>query len=163
MVFELEEKIKSPVEGATLPEGVSVRGVATSLGHHIYIEGEAAGGVELVCSRCLTVFRRPFEVAFEGKFIPEAMLEGWGDEDETEIYGLDGTTCDLSPMVGQEILLGLPMKPLCSPDCKGLCPVCGQNLNEGSCMCPKTPENLTPFGKKLMDALAERSKKDGRT
>ncbi len=164
IAFELEEKISSPVEGVSLPEGVSVRGVATSLGQHVYIEGEAAGRVELVCSRCLTDFGRPFEVAFEGKFVPEEMLEGWTkDEDETEVYGLDGTTCDLSVMVLQEILLNLPMKPLCSPGCKGLCPVCGQNRNEGSCMCPETPEDLTPFGKKFMDALAERSKKDGRT
>lgn len=42
---------------------------------------------------------------------------------------------DLDPDIREEIILDYPLKPLCNPDCKGLCPKCGKNLNEGGCSC----------------------------
>ncbi len=43
---------------------------------------------------------------------------------------------DLTELLRQNILLSMPIKPLCSDECKGLCPTCGRNLNEGPCNCP---------------------------
>lgn len=45
---------------------------------------------------------------------------------------------DLKPDIREEIILDYPLKPLCKPDCKGLCPKCGKNLNEGGCPCGST-------------------------
>lgn len=45
---------------------------------------------------------------------------------------------DINPDIREEIILDYPLNPLCKPDCKGLCPQCGQNLNEGSCCCGAT-------------------------
>ncbi len=160
--FDLEGRLESPAEEIGLPEKVGAKGVATSAGDSVYVEGESRGVVALVCSRCLSPFRQSFKVPFEGRFVPVALIERWED-DEVELYPLDGGVCDLSPMLLQEIMISLPMQALCSPNCKGLCPVCGHNLNEGPCGCPEDEQELTPFGKKLMNALAERSKKNGRT
>ena len=56
-----------------------------------------------------------------------------GEADETE--GCDGETIILDPLVRDTLLVAEPLRELCKSDCKGLCPVCGQNLNEGTCTC----------------------------
>ncbi len=140
---------------------VSVRGVATSLGKDVYIQCHAQGKVELVCSRCLSPFSRAFEVDCEGKFVDQ--VDNKGQESEVETFPLEGAVCDLDEMIGHEIVLNLPMKPLCSEECKGICPVCGKNLNQGDCGCSRKDGGPSPFGRKLLEALEERSKKHGRT
>ena len=60
------------------------------------------------------------------------------DEDE-ETYPLRGELLDLQPLVRDALLLELPMAPLCRDDCRGLCPVCGADLNEGPCACDRAP------------------------
>ena len=59
-------------------------------------------------------------------------LSGPSDE---EIYPIDDDVVDLGPLVRDAIVLELPMAPLCTQDCAGLCPQCGANLNEGACGC----------------------------
>lgn len=143
---------------------LTVRGVATSLGDGIYVEANVRGTVRLVCSRCLQTFEMPIDLSCEGKFTSDAVQEkdGEDDEDYVETFPLDGTSCDLSEMLHHEIVLSLPMKPLCSEDCKGLCPECGTNLNERDCDCAASRTATTDFGRKLLEALEERGKKDGR-
>jgi len=71
------------------------------------------------CSRCLNDFCRDFDKDVQLNYIT----------DKSE------PTIDLDSDIRDEIILGYPIKPLCKPDCKGLCPKCGKNLNEGSCQC----------------------------
>lgn len=146
---------------------VIVRGVATSIGDGIYVQANVKGTVKLVCSRCLSPFNREFDLNCEARFVEqERSLSGRvdrEDEDDVETFFLEGSQCDLDEMIKHELVLSLPMKPLCSPDCKGLCPVCGKNLNEGECDCERPKEGVTLFGKKLLEALQERSKKNGRS
>ena len=59
-------------------------------------------------------------------------------EDLNEISYIDGYDLDVDRMVNEEILLGFPMKVLCQEDCKGICKVCGANLNQGECGCDRT-------------------------
>jgi uncharacterized protein len=147
-----------PVE---VPGPLTARGVATSLGDAVYIEANVRGSMELTCSRCLMPFERPIDLSCEGKFVKDASVES-REEDEVEVFPLEGTYCDLDEMIRHEIVLGIPMKPLCSEGCKGFCPVCGKNLNEGDCGCLKPQDEPNPFGRKLLEALEERGKKDGR-
>jgi uncharacterized protein len=80
------------------------------------------------CARCLTTFPQPLDIdftelyAFALKFATESGL----------ILPDDGNV-DLEPLVREYMLLEVPLNPLCKPDCKGLCPVCGGNLNEEVC------------------------------
>ncbi|MGI6643852.1 MAG: YceD family protein [Bacillota bacterium] len=141
---------------------VTVGGVATSLGKDVYVQCRAEGETELVCSRCLSPFLKAFAVDCEGKFVDHA-TSAEEQETEVEIFPLEGTFCGLDEMIGHEIVLNLPMKPLCTDECKGLCPACGGNLNEGDCGCQKEEVGPSRFGRKLLEAFEERSKKNGRT
>ena len=58
------------------------------------------------------------------------------DSDETETYLLAGDQLDLEPLVRDAVLLGLPQAPLCEEGCRGLCPTCGAELDQGPCRCP---------------------------
>jgi len=56
-----------------------------------------------------------------------------------ESYQLRLDAIDLAPLAREAILLDLPLAPVCAPDCAGLCPVCGADLNDGACGCAATP------------------------
>lgn len=101
------------------------------------------GGVEtrlrLECGRCLEPFEIPVDSAFELRYVPATANTG---DDEAEVAEDDLTTTfykddtlDLGELMHEQFVLALPMKPLCSDACKGLCPHCGTNLNKGTCEC----------------------------
>ena len=103
----------------------------------IVVLGRAAGVVSEECSRCLRRYDRKFSVEFEvfcdkiGAHKPPANEE----EGETYIAHHDGKTLDMGPVVREALVLSSPMKAVCREDCRGLCPVCGVNLNEQTCGC----------------------------
>ena len=82
-----------------------------------------------------TVFNLNISRITKGNVTDESEVES---EDLDEANYIDGYTLDVDQLVGSEILIGWPTKILCSEDCKGICSVCGQNLNEGSCDCEDT-------------------------
>jgi uncharacterized protein len=63
-----------------------------------------------------------------------------------EVDFIKGDTIDLSDIVREQVYLSLPMRSICKESCRGLCPVCGANLNESSCLCRK-PEGHPAFSK----------------
>lgn len=63
------------------------------------------------------------------------------DEEDEDTYPLRGEMLDLQPLVRDALMLELPLAPLCSDDCRGLCPTCGADLNESSCDCGVTPSD----------------------
>lgn len=123
-------------EGDPLPDGsVHVTGRLSAAGPgrfywHARISGETAG----TCRRCLTDARA--EVEDEAHFI---FAEEAGDEvDDPDVYVIDpgAHELDLRPVVREQWLLAAPGFFECRPDCKGLCPRCGADLNAGPCDCP---------------------------
>jgi uncharacterized protein len=103
------------------------------------LRGRVRTTVHVECSRCL----EPLPVAVDGQFdllylpetaAPEGQEQELADEDVDTAYYRDGII-DLAELVREQLYLALPMKPLCREDCRGLCPVCGTNLNTGSCTC----------------------------
>jgi len=93
-----------------------------------------------VCSRCLIPIEVPLELHIEEEYQPIVdVLTGAASprpEDSSAFLIDEHHVLDLTEAVRQYRLLAAPMQPLCRPDCAGLCPVCGQNLNESSCACP---------------------------
>jgi len=85
-------------------------------------EGEVKGNLRLRCSRCLEDFIRDFSYGLN-------LLFSVKKED---------TFIDITENLREEIILNHPFKVLCKSDCKGLCPLCGQNLNKGRCNCGTT-------------------------
>jgi uncharacterized protein len=93
--------------------------------------------VTLECARCLQPFEAPIDVEFDEEYViardPTSGLRIEAAEDE---FTIDGTWhLDLSEAVRQYEESALPIQALCRPDCRGLCPRCGQNLNEATCGC----------------------------
>ena len=84
------------------------------------------------CDRCSTDFTREMDMLFEHKLAKTLVDDGNDDYIETPDFKLE-----LDDIVISDILLSLPQKNLCKDDCKGLCQICGKNLNEGDCSCDK--------------------------
>lgn len=113
-----------------------VRAVAQNTGSSILVHLTVSTEVELACSRCLTLRRLPVAADYLEEFI--AINDQPGpvrDEGEMRVTQYEGKEIDLTEGVRENLLLALPLRPLCRPDCRGLCPQCGYNLNEGSCQC----------------------------
>ncbi len=108
----------------------------------ISIEGRISAHIEMTCARCLKRHNECIGGTFE--IICRPQPEEQQDRDEIELDETDlsvsyyeGGTLDLSEVLREQLLLLLPVKPLCKPDCAGLCPSCGKDINEGPCDCPK--------------------------
>lgn len=105
----------------------------------IRVRGKLEGRVQGECGRCLTNFERSADQLFELYFYPIEMIaegeETAVSEDDLD-YGFyeDGAIL-LSEVVGEQLQLWLPMRPLCRDDCQGICAECGINRNEGECSC----------------------------
>lgn len=106
------------------------------------VEGLLGGTLQVPCSRCLEPFSLSLASHVDVRLLPAAQLEA---SDEHEVRDDDLTiefyrdeTIDLAALVREQCYLALPMKPLCRPDCRGLCPQCGANLNQTTCSCDQT-------------------------
>jgi len=110
--------------------------VANNTGSAIVVEGEVSGRLKLTCSRCLEVFNYAFEVPVNETYthMPESV---GGD-----VVPFSGNVIDITPEVVRSIILSLPMKAVCSEDCRGLCPRCGCDLNKDRCNCEN--EDIDP-------------------
>lgn len=85
-----------------------------------------------VCDRCLA----PCQEEQEHPFSEEFRRTGEMAEDE-EVNRFDGDLIDITELVRDTVLAAQPLSKLCKPDCKGLCPVCGADLNQGDCGCDR--------------------------
>ena len=101
--------------------------------------GRVQTTLELKCSRCLEPFTAPADQEFDLRYQPHTAraadkdLEIEEDDLTTAFYEHD--EIDVGHLMHEQFVLALPMKPLCSDACKGLCPVCGANLNATTCDC----------------------------
>lgn len=95
------------------------------------LKGSAELSLRAACDRCLTEVPVALKLRFERTiFSPETE----GEELDDQSF-MDGFSLDVDALVHDEILINWPAKILCRDDCKGICPVCGQNLNERECGC----------------------------
>ncbi len=125
------------------------------LGERVLLRARARAELDAPCGRCLAPVSVPLPVDFTLTFVPERPAEGDEEEggehddrgrghaggsfDDTAVgeERYSGHLIDLDPVAREQILLALPQYPLCREGCKGLCPVCGQNLNERECGCDR--------------------------
>ena len=120
-------------------------------GEAVRVAGRVRTALELECGRCLEPFALPVDSSFDLRYVPAHANTG---EDEREVGEDDLTTAfysgnqlDLGELMREQFQLALPMKPLCRPDCRGLCAQCGTNLNRGTCDCkpPWDDPRLAPL------------------
>ncbi len=110
------------------------------IGKRFIVNGDLNTVLMLQCDRCLQLFPKDLRGKFQLFLEPQtAPVETEEDielaEDEMSIDLLPAQEVDLENIVKEQVYLSLPMKILCRDDCRGLCPTCGANLNEGLCNC----------------------------
>jgi len=108
----------------------------------IRLKGVFAGEFETPCARCVDPVRTQLSGDFDLLFRPSG-IDADGSEHaistpETEIGYYEDGGLALEDVLREQVLLSLPARTLCQPDCKGLCPRCGQNLNQALCSCEDT-------------------------
>lgn len=102
------------------------------------ISGKVSTVLHSECALCTKEFDEEFNTEFDERFEKEA------SEDE-EIYRFVGEELDISQMVADIIVLNLQSYSVCKEDCKGLCPICGCDLNITQCSCKREEESKNPF------------------
>ena len=136
--WDIDDEMSSPPDGSTRRFTGECRLLHTRFG--ILTSCDLGTVIDLECNRCLSAFHHPLRVRFEEEFVPTVdvttgvRLEPSGDESQFTID--QHHVIDIRDAVRQYLLMALPLKPLCSEACAGLCPSCGHNLNEGPCGCP---------------------------
>ncbi|SPF46232.1 conserved hypothetical protein [Syntrophobacter sp. SbD1] len=106
---------------------------------HLRITGNITGSLEVCCHRCLRPFELPLDEQVDIYLMADQRTPGDDEEelkpDELLYEFFDGEVIEVDRLVAEQIFLGLPVKVLCSENCKGICPKCGANLNEEVCRC----------------------------
>jgi uncharacterized protein len=125
--------------GAHLEGPIRVGGRLTKEGENLRLWGRVSADLVTICTRCgdpihyplagefqvVMIKGRPAVTAGEKELSPEEIVE----------YYYEGVEVDLNPYFRDEVALQVPIQPLCRPNCAGLCPFCGTNLNLGPCGC----------------------------
>ena len=96
----------------------------------VSLKGEVSARFASRCSRCL----EPVQLSLEGVEL-DAIYAKDPDSDDPDLYGFEGHALDLEDAVRDAVMLDMPRQFLCKPDCRGLCPHCGANLNKVTCTC----------------------------
>jgi uncharacterized protein len=105
----------------------------------LLVQGKFSGSLSLQCVRCLADYEHMLHwdltelYAFNEKSVTDSGL-----------FVPEDAQIDLAPLIRDYALLDVPISPVCRPDCRGLCPACGQNLNERDCG-HRPPQDESPF------------------
>ena len=129
--FSFEEKLDGLggySQEAVFTTPVSLDGEVIKEGDIYYINGKGTVGMSMPCDRCLEPVSFSVDFELNEKFSSNASYD-------EEIETFSGDSIDLTSIVIRNILAVLPMKVVCSDDCKGICDRCGTNLNRGTCDC----------------------------
>jgi uncharacterized protein len=147
--LSLDEALEAPAlhlegdaEVAFRPGGRLLAHVDLVDGTTVHIRGHLTGTAEIDCARCLERYPVALGQELDLFYMPRVVGQPDAQEEEVELSDrdvvvgyYDGDRLDLGEVLREQVLLALPLKPLCREDCRGLCPRCGQNLNAAPCGC----------------------------
>lgn len=130
----------------SFPRPLSIEVKARREFDHVRVDGHVSTAIKLACSRCLEEFETGIDSAFVIFYTEQA---GQPMDEEIELSEKDlvsayyqGNEIDLTPEIEEQVIMELPVKPLCREECKGLCPSCGAPLNRGECGCNRGDFNI---------------------
>lgn len=110
----------------------------------LQLEGRLRADMRCVCDRCGSEFRREKETKLYAVIVEDA-------GDDPELFTLEGDGIELDEIISTLFILDMETKFLCREDCKGLCPACGKNLNDGPCGCRKQLDPRFAVLEQLLD------------
>lgn len=155
MSYQVDEPASS-IEDVTVLSAIQGTLRFTNTGDLLLVRGHLHTVVEMECSRCLRLFEMPLVCEVEEQVELRAVAGRPNEHpqvtivpEEGDTLFLEGNVLDLTELIRQMLLVSLPIKPLHDEECKGLCPTCGADLNEGDCDCGR------PVGHPAFAALAK--------
>jgi uncharacterized protein len=117
----------------------------------VHVRGRLEGSLDTECARCLEQYPRAMGQELDLFYLPRAKGEPQEQAEEVELSDhevvvgyYDADRLDLAEVIREQIVLGLPLKPLCREDCRGRCPSCGRDRNSEPCTCPPAEEPIDP-------------------
>jgi uncharacterized protein len=116
-----------------LSEPIYVTGEVSNRAEMLTFRATAVTTLHLCCDSCGKRFRQQKQVTVERMIVTELANEG--DDDALDLIVLENNGLDVEALMRDEIILAIDTKNLCKEDCKGRCPKCGKDLNEGPCDC----------------------------
>jgi uncharacterized protein len=147
-----------PADAGKIRAPIHLEAHVRKVGSEVTIAGRLSTQIEMLCARCLKPHKEILSETFEVVYCPQPGLPENVDDveldgGELDGYYYEGETISLLELVRDQMLLMIPVKPLCQPDCAGLCPSCGRNLNKGPCECPSqtVDSRLAVLGKLLKE------------
>lgn len=124
-------------ENTVFLEPVHSQSRIKKIGDDVFIKGKITTRINLQCSRCLSPFEYKVDSSFDLVFLPEELdisAENLNDDDLDKFFYYN-RSIDLKEVILEQLNLTLPIRPLCSEDCQGICPVCGKIIGTGECSC----------------------------
>jgi uncharacterized protein len=157
--LDLTEKVTISEEGAEQSVPVSAQLRVFRDGSSVIVTGKMHSDIELHCSRCLENYKTGIDSDVNITYLPETESKEAPEthrlsDDELNSGYYKDDIIDISDLLIELVSVNIPIKPLCSEECKGLCSHCGTNLNTGSCDC--TEEVIDERWSKLKSLLKER-------
>jgi uncharacterized protein len=151
--FEISERLE-PTDVYTPSGPATGELVLENTGTLLLLWGSLHVVLRLSCVRCLTEAEQSFEMDVEEEFASENTASDvlTIDRDEPEVSAISDFVLDVGDFVRQQVGSHLPIAFVCRPDCRGICPTCGNNLNAGPCEC--SPEPADDRWAKLQALLA---------
>lgn len=133
------------INGIGIRDDIKVVAELRYQGRDLVLSGSLLVPFEMVCSRCLKNYNADKTVCIDSIFrekAEEVEIEEGLDESSPDLSLYESDRIDIFPLIRDQIYLSIPMKPLCSEDCKGVCPKCGVDRNGEACNC--VCDNIDP-------------------
>jgi uncharacterized protein len=133
------------LEAKPAREGLLFKGHLSRQDEDVFLRGTLTGALEFSCARCLEPAKVPVRIPVQISFVASSEDDEEESDDDVDVAHFDGNEIDIGPELREQILLNMPINPVCREGCAGLCPTCGVNRNETTCDCRPTQE--PEFGK----------------
>lgn len=151
MSMSVKDRLSLSFEEVKMSPDVDVDFKLSNVGERIIVEGGIFGTVRLICSRCLEEFDYPVNLKIKEEFMDEAdafncKMDGLDVEEEMDVFLYEDDIVDLKEVIRQNIVTSIPIKSLCRIECRGICPVCGKNMNVSQCSCSEAGEKKEEAG-----------------
>lgn len=134
--FPISEQL-SASEGVVCVGPVTGELTVENAGSLLLVRGQLHAALRTPCARCLAEGEQQLEMEIEEEFASEGASPEVRtiDREEPHLSAISDFVLDAHEFVRQQVMANLPMSFLCRPDCRGICPECGKDLNEGTCRC----------------------------
>ena len=131
----------APTEDCSCIGPVTGEITVENTGSLLLVKGQFQALLELCCVRCLGPFQRSITIDIQEEFATEDTAPDIRtiDRDEPEVAAMSDYVLDVSELARQQLVTHVPMASRCRPDCRGICPQCGHNLNQSPCGCSAQP------------------------